>query len=126
MKRHLSLVLLALISVFALPAYQDYVIRGKRTEGRSALMDAAARLERYYSDNNAFAAAANTLVAGIDNKSANQHYSISITIASPYQTYTLTATPLTFSDDKCGNLTLTQAGTKGSSIGGNIRDCWGR
>lgn len=35
----------------AIPSYQNYVIRSNRTEGQALLSDAAARQERYYSQN---------------------------------------------------------------------------
>jgi type IV pilus assembly protein PilE len=121
--------IIAILAGIGYPMYTDQVIRGKRSEGRAMLMDAAARLERFYSDNNKYTTAANTIPtgAGISTTSENGHYTLSITVASPYQTYTLTAAPATFSDTKCGNLTLTQAGQKGETgTATDLGDCWGK
>lgn len=117
---------ISILAGIAYPAYTDHVIRGKRAEGKAALTDAAAKLERYYSDNNKYAAADDTLAGGVSSSSENGHYTISITTAGTYQTYTLTATPVTFSDDDCGNLTLTQAGQRGVTGTKSVGDCWGR
>lgn len=119
--------IISILAAIVYPMYTKQVIRAKRSEGRAMLTDAAARLERYYSDNSKYATAANTLPSGINTTSENGHYTLTITTASPYQIYTLTATPATFTDDDCGNLTLDQAGTRGrSGSGSSIRDCWGR
>lgn len=40
--------IIGILAAIALPAYQDYVKRGKIIEGTSALSDARAQLEHYY------------------------------------------------------------------------------
>ena len=119
---------IAIIAAVGYPSYTKYVERSKRSEARAALMDAAARLERFYSDNNAYADTANTFHAdtGVVTTSENNHYQISITTANPFQTFTLTATPQTFNDTECGNLTFASNGTKGRTGTASINDCWGR
>ncbi len=110
--------IIAIIAAIGYPAYGNYVIRGKRSEGRSTLLDAAALLERYYSDNNQYAALA---TVGIASTSENGHYNITQeSLANSNQTYTLRATP-TFTDGDCGYLEITQAGDKTSESG---TTCW--
>lgn len=116
--------IIALLATIAAPAYNQYTLRGKRAEGRAALLDAAATLERFYSDNNRYATADNTLAASVSTTSETGKYAISITTASPYQTYTLRATTVNFTDDDCGYLELTHAGAKSAELGG--ADCWSR
>lgn len=119
--------IVSILAAIAYPMYVKQVIRGKRSEGRALLTDAAARLERFYSDNSKYATAANTLPSSVNDTSENGHYTLSITTSSPFQTYTLTATPATFTDSECGKLTLDQSGTRGrTGSGASIRDCWGR
>ena len=115
--------IIGVLAAIAFPSYDAYVMRGKRVEGRNALMDAAAREERYYSDNNQYAALA---TAGISSKSENGHYQISIALGGSNQSFTLTAVPQTFQDDDCGSLTLTNTGVKGITGSGNADNCWGR
>ena len=122
--------IIGLLAGIAYPQYGQYVIRGKRSEGRAALMDGAARLERFYSDNNRYATATNTIPsdAGISSTTESDYYDMSITIASPFQTYTLTATPKSpFVDAECGALTLTNAGVKGENgTAPDVATCWGK
>jgi len=121
----IGVAILGILTAIAYPMYTQYVVRGKRAEGKAHITDAAARLERYYSDNNRYAAAADTLPGGIETTSENGHYTLSITTSDPYQSYTLTVSP-TFDDAECGNLTLDQTGTRGITGSGNVSDCWGR
>ena len=119
---------IGILGAVAYPSYMDYTIRGKRSEGRALLLDTAARLERYYSDNNKYATADDTIPsgAGITTTSENGYYTVSITTSSPYQTFTLTATPATFTDADCGNLTLQQTGDKGRTGSADMKECWGK
>ena len=114
--------IVAVLAAIAIPSYSKYVMRGKRAEGRAALMDNAAILERFYSDNNRYATAANTLPPAATTTTESGYYNITVTVATPFQTYVLTAAP-TFTDADCGSLTLTEKGVKGSG-GGN--ECWSK
>ncbi len=122
--------IVAILAAIALPSYEAYVLRGKRAEGRAALLDLAAREERWYSDNNQYT---NVIGAGginVSVSSKNNYYTLSATITGPSnQTYTLTAAPNGFTDSKCGNFTLNQTGARGistSTAAADINDCWGR
>jgi type IV pilus assembly protein PilE len=127
------MIVVAIIGILvgvALPAYQEYGKRGNRSEGRAYLLNAAALLERYYSDNNVYATAANTMPPSVATAagatSETGKYTGSMTVASPFQAYTLTATQ-NFNDTDCGNLTLTQAGVKGrTGTAMSVTDCWGK
>ena len=119
--------ILSLLAAVTYPSYNQYVKRGYRSEGRAALMDTAAKLERFYSDNNRFATADDTFPAltGFSTSTESGKYTLSITTSGTYQTYTLTATP-NFTDPECANLTYTQAGARGISGTGTVNNCWGR
>jgi len=121
--------IIAILAAVAYPQYAQYVKRSKRAEGRAALMDAAARLERFYSDNNRYATADDTIHGntGISATTENGYYELSIATSGTYQTYVLSAAPLApFTDPECGTLTITQAGTKGESGTLDVADCWGK
>ena len=124
---------IGILGAIAFPAYSQYVIRGKRAEGRAALMDAAALQERFFSDCNRYGSLGNgakDCAAGettVGTNSETGKYTLSIAPTSPTSTYTLKAAP-TFADTECGTLTLTNAGTKGmeSATSTDVRACWGK
>ena len=121
--------IIAIIAALAFPSYTQYVDRAKRSEARTALMDAAARLERFYSDNNRFSTNGSfPAAAGIRITSENANYKLKMKSTGPnYQNFKLIAEPLTFSDTDCGKLTLTHTGKRGTSVtGADVSDCWGK
>lgn len=134
----IAVVVIAIIAAVGFPSYQEYVNRGKRAEGKSALLRAAQQMERYYSLNNCYpsgtatcanatSSAAALTAAGIQNfsgdSSAGSAYAISVTTTP--QAFTLTATP-SYTDTKCGNLTLTNANAKGKSGTESVQNCWSK
>ncbi len=114
--------IVGILAGVAYPAYQEYGRRAKRAEARAHLLDAAARMERLYSDTNQYTN--NLATANIAPTSENNHYTISVTVGANNQSFTLTATPSGFTDTKCGNLTYTNTGAQGQSGSGD--DCWNR
>ena len=118
---------ISILAAIAYPSYTQYITRGKRSEGRAALLDTAAKLERFYSDNSRYSDADNAFpaLANFSTNTETQKYTLTVATAGTRQTFTLTATP-TFADPECGNLTFTQAGTKGISGTSSVAECWGR
>jgi type IV pilus assembly protein PilE len=114
--------IVGILAGVAYPAYQEYGRRAKRAEARAHLLDAAARMERHYSNTNQYTNSLAT--ANIGTTTENGHYTISVTVGANNQSFTLTATPSGFTDAKCGNLTYTNTGTQGQS--GSADDCWSR
>ena len=49
------IVIIGVIASIAIPSYRDYVDRGRRADGQSALMNAAQQMERCYTRNNTYA-----------------------------------------------------------------------
>ncbi len=114
---------IGILAGIAFPQYTAYGERARRSEGRSALLNAAALEERYYSDNNQFAALA---TVGISTSSENGHYTLSLSLDDTNnQSFTLTGTP-TGPDSKCSTLTFTNAGAKGFTGPGTMSDCWAK
>ena len=114
--------IVGIISSIAFTMYRDNVIASKRTEGRSALQQAAGTLEKcrslYGSYNHA-----NCNYA--DFASESNLYNITGALAA--SSFTLTATPVAgqsqASDADCTTLTLTNTGVKGAT-GADTSDCW--
>ncbi|MDD2894259.1 MAG: type IV pilin protein [Halothiobacillaceae bacterium] len=63
-------VIVGILASVALPAYQDYVVRGKLTEATSNLANARVKMEQYYQDNRTYDTGAGcpaTIAASSDN-----------------------------------------------------------
>lgn len=134
----IALVVIAILAAIGYPSYTEYVNRGKRAEGKGALMRAAQQMERFYSVNNCYPsgtancgnagsssaalAAAGTSAFSGDSAAASA-YNLSVTTTP--QAFTLTATP-TFTDAKCGNLTLANTGAKGKTGTESVQNCWSK
>lgn len=121
--------IIGILAAIAYPSYDEYVKRGNRTEGQALLSDAAARQERYFSQNNTYITKDADigklgLNLGSGNKSATGKYVLAISKVDKDGGYTLTATQQ-FGDSKCGNLTMNATGARGATASGaNTTDCW--
>ena len=110
----IAVVVIGILARIAMPAYSDYVIRGKLVEGTSALSDGRVKIEQYFQDNRTY------LGGTCPFATANFTYVCSnLTAAS----YTITAT------GKGGlsafSYTINQANTKTSATPwGNSASCW--
>ncbi|MBU1214277.1 MAG: prepilin-type N-terminal cleavage/methylation domain-containing protein [Gammaproteobacteria bacterium] len=83
-------IVIGILASIAIPAYQDYIIRGKLTEGTSALADARVKMEQYFQDNLKYGdAGGTTCPPTIASSSTNFDYSCS---TSATDKYTITAT----------------------------------
>ena len=128
--------IVAIISAFAFPSYQRYVVKTKRSVAQSALLQVADRQQQFFMDNKRFAAdmtnlgftadpyvvsdEGSTTVAG-DSMAV---YSISLSNVTA-TTWTATAAPLhgqLSRDTYCGSLSITQAAAKGKT--GSSDKCW--
>lgn len=121
------LVIVGILATVAFPSYKAYVDRAKRAEAKALLMEAAARMERYFFDNNQYTTTATNLGYGSASpQSAEGNYSLSIAAGgtgSINTSYALTAAPVApHNDPDCGNLTLDSRGAQGSGTGASI--CW--
>jgi len=138
MELMIVLVMVGILRLIGCPAYVDYSTRARRADGKALLMDAAARMERFYFDNNGYTtdrvAGLGYALVGGTVESADRNYVLPAPTACTGGTiatfYVLTAQPNStkpFSDDDCGNLTLDSRGTRGrSGTGASVEDCWGR
>lgn len=122
-------VILGIIAAIAVPSYSSYIMKSRRTDAKSALMQAAQAMEKRYTENQSYAGA--TLGSGTTNvyptTSPDGFYTLSFTAGPTAATYTLQAAPNgSQENDKCKNFTLTQAGVKGVNGGTltSVSECW--
>ncbi len=128
--------IVAMISAFAYPSYMEHVVTTKRTAATSILLQVADRQQQFFMDNKSYTNdltnlgfAANPLVLlddGMPTEADDSEavYSVSLSNVTA-TTFTATAAPLNGQanrDGDCGSMSLTQAGVRGASGGGD--DCW--
>jgi type IV pilus assembly protein PilE len=111
--------IVGILAAVAYPSYARYVEQARRADGKSALLDAAQRLERCHTQTNTYVGCAFPAV------SPDGHYAIAAT-QQVAMAFTLTATPQGVQlGSPCGTYTLTSNGTRtvaGGSLGADR--CW--
>ena len=120
-------IIIGVLLGISIPAYRDYVVRSHRADAQAALLDIAARQERFVAQNNTYTT---ELSAGTGlnlgrTTSAEGYYNMSVaacaggSIATCY-VVTATATGSQASDSECATITYDSAGNKS----GTTADCW--
>ena len=139
----ITVAIVAVLASIAYPAYTDSVLKGRRAQARTALMELMQQQERYMTQNNSYLQFSNA--AGTTNPStASNSFKVFAGDSAAGTSYwlnadvcpnpaggnfnirdcvLLTAVP-TRSDPAVGNLTLTSTGVKGCSVSTNMRLCW--
>jgi len=115
--------IVAIITAFAYPSYQDYMLRSRRSDAYASLYDLAQRFERCMTEFNAYDDAGCTADDNLPVVSQNGYYQID-TAAIDASSFTLTATPqgVQAKDTDCGALSLTNTGEK-TAVGSGTK-CW--
>ena len=113
-------VILSILVGIGYPSYLSQTMRANRAEGKGMLVDAAARQERFFSDNNAYTADVTELNYPDPAISENQLYRL--TAAATPTTFTLTATAINrqANDADCATMTFSSTGVRG----GTTNNCW--
>jgi type IV pilus assembly protein PilE len=92
---------IAILAAIALPSYQEYIRKGRRSEGMRAIGEMQLALERWRAENPSY--------AGCNCTSSTPYYTITPSGEGP-AAYTITATPTgAQAGDRCGNLVATRA-----------------
>jgi type IV pilus assembly protein PilE len=128
----IAVAVVAILAVVAVPSYSAYVVRGKRAEAKTALLQAAQYLERNFSQAGCYNFTDAPTCSGVAATGApvtvpapsTPDYAFNPVPALLSQSYVITASPCgvvggcasgsTFMDPDCGALTLDNAGAKGA------------
>ena len=124
----------AILSAIAIPSYQNSIRKARRPDAKSALLDLAARQERYYTLNNKYTDGVTvpnslgyTLPANLGS-AANPDYILSVVTPAngTGPTFSLIATANGDQvNDSCGNYTLDNLGNQGNTGGTPpYTGCW--
>lgn len=110
--------IVALLAAIAYPSYTRYVEKARRADGMAALMDAAQRLERCYTQTNTYVGCT------FPDVSPDKFYTIKPDPAVTATTFTLTAKPQGVQKNSpCGTYTLNHRGERDSD-GAAADRCW--
>ena len=115
----IAIAIISILAAVAFPSYQSSVLKSKRTDAKSTLMDYAARQELYYSQNNTYTTEikGNTGLGMGTADSQEGYYTMTAsacsggTIATCYSLLA-TATGTQVDDTDCLTLTLASTGAK--------------
>ena len=111
--------IIGVLAAFAFPAYERYMERGRLSEGRAMLMDAATRMERCYSQNTTY-----ENCGSVPGESETGIYSLDVEITDNGHGFLLTAErEQNQGSNECGDLTLDHAGRRDSTQG-DQGSCW--
>lgn len=140
MKRHIAgfslielmiaVAIVGILAAIAYPSYRNYVLKAGRADGQGMLMDAMARQERFYTENNTYTTSLTSLGYSADTNVASPEGNYQLSAAACGAGITscvkLTATPAggQAEDTECANLTLDSTGAKGISGTGTAAACW--
>ena len=126
-------VITAIIAAIAIPGYTSQIRKSRRTEARNALLDAAAREERFFATNNYYSILSTDLGYGAGPwpvKVGSSYYNLNVTCAAgknPCTDYTFTATAISpqDKDTACATFTLTSVGSQGyTGTAATAATCW--
>lgn len=112
----ITVAIIGILASIALPAYQDYVTRGKLAEAYSHLSSLELRIEQYYQDNRSYdgSKANGCGIADVTVAGGTVKY-FDYTFACNDQTYTLTATGVNGQSTNGFVFTVNQDGVKATT-----------
>jgi len=109
--------IIGILASVAMPAYQDYVLRGRLAEAYSQLASLQLRMEQYYQDNRVYGA---TGTCGIGNvtvaSGAVKYFNYTCATSNSDQNFVFTATGTNGTDGFV--FTINDAGNKAATITG--------
>ncbi len=131
-------VIVSVLLAVGLPAYQNQVIKTKRSLARGELLEVQARQEQYFVNNKAYATDLTNLgypANGyyVDQDSNDLATSAGAIYQIQFQAGTATTTAFTLEavpqggqtkDDRCQTLRLTSTGVKTETGSGDTAECW--
>ena len=136
-----TVAILSILATIAVTSYSSQVLKSRRTEAKSALLDLAGREEKLFSTANAYSnleaslgyAAAGSTVVMTNMPFGNNYYTLTAQVPDPGQaalipsTYLLTATPTgsQANDTQCGSFSVNQLGQQNITGTTTAASCWG-
>ncbi len=131
-----TVAVVAILATIALSSYQTQVLKSRRTDARSALLDLAGREEKLFSTTNAYSALASDLGYAAPGTNfpitiGSGYYTVNVQVPNPNSavtpSYLVTATAIgtQAKDTTCATLSVDQTGLQSSTGGATPATCWG-
>jgi type IV pilus assembly protein PilE len=124
-----TVAIVAILATVATTSYQSQVLKSRRTDAKSALLDLAGREERLYSTKNAYSSTATDLgyTGAFPITIGSGYYTVNVTIGNPPISYLITATAAgsQANDAACATFTMSNTGAQGFTGTGTAPTCWG-
>jgi type IV pilus assembly protein PilE len=131
----IAVVLVAILTALALPAYTRHIQLSRRIDAKSALLDLAGRQETFFVGNNRFGSTASdlgypSLPWSIVSSGGTSYYQLTVLTSADGQSYSALATPTgaQASDTDCFAYTINSTGAKGNQGVGGValvnNTCW--
>ncbi len=113
---------IAVIVAFAYPSYVDHVRKSRRAQAKADMVELAQLLERWHTVENTYEGFAAPFERSPREAAADtEQYQIGVAVDDA-NSFTITATPQRQqADDRCGTLTMNQAGVKTPD---SPPECW--
>lgn len=123
----ITVAIIGILAAIAFPSYQDSMRKSRRTDGKNALTQAVANMERFYAQNNGYCIAASCATMTVCNTTpaicpgtctlgvcttTERNYLISFAANPTLTTFTLLATPTGAQPAADGRMTIDQTGAK--------------
>jgi len=137
----ITIVIISILASIALPSYNEYVARARRSDAKATLLEGAQFMERIYTERGAYNKDSTgtvktalvdigfpTFLTSAPRSGSSTYYSITLSGNLAAESFTLQATPTgAQANDRCGTLTLSNTGTKnvsGATL--TVSECWDR
>ncbi|MDO9048832.1 MAG: type IV pilin protein [Methylobacter sp.] len=130
--------IIGILTGIAYPSYTAYVIKGKRSDAKAALLQMQIAQEKYRANCPQYATAIGTAMSCVagnytligSTTSPDAYYTIAISGTPTATAYTVTAAPLApFADSTCGTFAVNKDGkTTSASVqttAAKVTECWG-
>lgn len=126
----ITVAIVAILAAVGYPSYAEYVRRTARADAQADIAENVQFLERVFTNNNRYDRTMNggawvALPVTQSPRSGTAKYNMAIVFDPVGATYTLSAVPQGNQvQDKCGTMTINQAGVQTPATGTDGRPCW--
>ena len=117
----ITVVIIAILTGIAIPSYQNYILKSRRADGKTAILAAQLAEEKWRTSNITYTSTMTDLV--MPTTSVDGYYTVAIS-GNTATAYLITATPVVggqqAADADCASMAIDQDGTKTATTA----KCW--